>query len=106
MINIEITNSIKDTKIGDVEIAKDDYMVITNGQITSSVKTLKEALNVAIDYLLAEDAELITIFSGKDSDRNLTQEIIENVEEKSPFIDINNYDTNQNVYHYIIGGIK
>lgn len=106
MINIEITNAIKDTSINGIEIKNNDFMLIVDGDIAFSNASIEETLKTAMDYLITKESDLITFLVGADGDMDLANKMVEFVEEKSPFIEVEIMDTNQPIYSYLISGIK
>lgn len=106
MINIEITNAIKDTSIDGVEIHENDFMAIVNGDIKYSMPEVKDTLIASLDELIANDCDVITIFVGQDGDMKLVEELENYVSEKSPFIEVEIFETNQPVYSYLLSGVK
>lgn len=59
-----------------------------------------------MDYLITKESDLITFLVGADGDMDLANKMVEFVEEKSPFIEVEIMDTNQPIYSYLISGIK
>ena len=106
MINVEITNAIKDTSINGVIIKEKDFIAIINGEIKYSNADIKIILIKIMDILLNEECELITFLKGDEGDDDLVNEMINYVEKKSMFTEVKSYQTNQAVYSYIISGVK
>ncbi|MFV0288562.1 MAG: DAK2 domain-containing protein [Mycoplasmatales bacterium] len=105
-INYEITYAIRDTVIDGLKITKDDYLVMKEGKIIKAVKEEKEALNTIMKDLALDTIEIINVLIGIDGKENLITEITEELEEESPFLEIQTYQTNQPVYSYLISAIK
>ena len=81
-------------------------MLIVDGDIAFSNASIEETLKTAMDYLITKESDLITFLVGADGDINLANKMVEFVEEKSPFIEVEIMDTNQPIYSYLISGIK
>ncbi len=102
IVNVEITNAIKDTSIEGVEIKENDFMGIVNGKIKHSTAKLEQLLLDIANEAIEEDCELITILIGEDGNREVIEKLENYVEEKSPFTEITVYETEQPVYSYLI----
>ena len=105
LTNIEITNAIKDTQIEGVEIAKNDFLAIVNGKIKYSMASETQMLAKLVSEFIENDVELITILLGEGGDAKLVSEIVDYIEEKSPFIEVEVHETKQPVYSYLISAL-
>jgi len=98
----QVTYSIRDTKIDDIEVKKDEFMGIFNKKIVvsnpSKLETTKELLNKMID----EDSSLITILAGEDVTKEEKDEIEEYVKESFPDCEYEIKDGKQPVYNFIL----
>lgn len=105
LVNIEVTNAIKDTSIEGVEIHEDDYMAIVNGKIKASVPTIERLLVNMTKQLIEDDAELITFLIGEDGNRELIEKVEDYIDENAPFTEVVVYETKQPVYSYLISSL-
>lgn len=104
--NIEITNAIKDTSIDGVLIKENDFLGIIDGKIKLSVTKIEDLLNEIFEKTLEEDAEILNILVGEDGNVKLIESMVHKIEDESPFMEINIYNTNQPVYSYLISYIS
>lgn len=105
VINFEVTTAIKTTSIEGLEITADDFIAIENGKIKLSIAEEKQLLETIFNNLVELDVDVITVLLGENANVKLIDELIENIEEESPFIEIQKYETEQPVYPYLISGI-
>ncbi len=102
LVNIEITNAIKDTSIEGVEIRENDFMGIVNGKIKHSTSKLERLLLDLANEAIENDAEIITILIGEDGSADVVEKLENYVDEHSPFTEVVVYETNQPVYSYLL----
>ncbi|WOO87374.1 DAK2 domain-containing protein [Mollicutes bacterium LVI A0039] len=103
--SIEVTTAIKTTSIEGIEITENDFIGIVNGKIKLSMAEEKVILKTIFEKLIEADMDVITILLGEGSNVNLIDELIEFIEEESPFTEVQKYVTNQPVYPYLISGV-
>ena len=100
----EVTYAIRDTEIDGKAVHKGDYMGIGDGHMlavgTERVQTVIDAVNEMVD----EDSELLTIYFGADASEEEATEIADLLDEEEAFrdIDIEVVYGGQPVYYYII----
>ncbi|PJK17908.1 hypothetical protein CQS04_03245 [Chryseomicrobium excrementi] len=98
----QITHAVRDTSIDGVEIAKDDFMSISEGKIILATKDLDEAAKELLGAMIDEDAELLTILYGEDTTEDHAQSLAEWVEETYPDVEVEVYNGKQPLYPYIL----
>lgn len=98
----QITNSIRDTEIEGVTIAKDDYLGLVNGKIVLSEADLATALHLTLEQMIDEDVEIVTIFVGEDGDTDIAESIAEQLMAQNDEVEVEIVAGKQPVYHYIL----
>ncbi len=106
IINYEITKSIRDTQINNLEIKNDDFIVIKDGDIVYSNKKQDDVLQFVIDDLDLDEIELLNFLLGEGSNKKIIKKLVKDLEDEYPFLEIEEYNTNQPVYSYLISAIK
>ena len=97
----EVTFAIRDSKNNGVDIAKDDFMGIYDGQIIYINPDRESTVKELISKMADSDSEIITIMYGKDVDKSEVDEIVEFINDEFGFeADIIN--GGQEIYSYII----
>lgn len=97
----QVTYAVRDTKIDDVEIKKDEHMGIVDGKIISCNKDVKVTLENLLETMIDDDSEIVTIFTGEGSDEALVEALAEQFEE-SHDVEFEIHDGKQPVYSYLI----
>lgn len=103
--SVEVTTAIKTTSIEGIDITEDDYIAIVNGKIKLSMASEYEMLKTIFSKMIEADIDVITILLGQDSSIQMIDELIEYIEEESPFTEVQKYNTDQPVYPYLISGV-
>ncbi|NLY72085.1 MAG: DAK2 domain-containing protein [Tissierellia bacterium] len=98
---IQITYSVRNTKIQGFVIKEKDILCIKDGEIVAVEKTPEKALKKVLE-LYGKDYELITVYSGQDADMNKAQKIIDEEQKNNEEIEIELYPGEQPVYFYIL----
>ena len=99
---LEITYAVRDTKLDGIEIKKSDYIGIIDDKIVCSKNNIKETLQYIINNSVDEDSEIITIYLGKDSIEENTLFLKDLVSKDYPDVEIEQVQSQQPVYPYII----
>lgn len=102
VVSGQITNSIRDTEIEGVTIAKDDYLGLVNGKIVLSEADLTNALTLTLEQMINEDTEVVTIFIGEDGDLTIVDTVAEQLMDQYDDIEVEVVAGKQPVYHYIL----
>lgn len=98
----QITNAIRDTEINGLEISKDDFMGLIDGDIKVSTPDLRETSLETIKQMIDEDSELITLIYGENSTEELIDSLVEELEELYPEIEVETHEGGQPVYPLLI----
>ncbi|KXB58660.1 DAK2 domain fusion protein YloV [Gemelliphila asaccharolytica] len=99
---LEITYAVRDTKLDGIEIKKSDYIGIIDDKIVCSKNNIKETLQYIINNSVDEDSEIITIYLGKDSIEENTLFLKDLISKYYPDVEIEQVQSQQPVYPYII----
>ncbi|RAK04079.1 hypothetical protein C8C77_1429 [Halanaerobium saccharolyticum] len=98
---LEITQAVKDSKVNGLEIKKDNYIGLKDGDIVVSNETKKETV-INLLNKVAEAEELVTIYYGEGIDEAEAEEIRNIMEENFDFDEIEIYPGGQPLYPFII----
>lgn len=101
---LEVTYSIRDTQIGNLDIKKGNFICIYDGELISTdenrVEAVKKAFNTIADF---DSKQVLTIFCGQDVPVDEVDVIKEFAETINPFIEVYPIQGDQNIYSFIIG---
>lgn len=98
----QITYSIRDTQINDIDIHKDDYMGLIDDQIELVDKDLTEALYHTLDQMIDTFSSIVTIYIGEEGDENEVNDVIQRLSQQYSDIEFEVVEGNQPVYNYIM----
>lgn len=98
----QITFAIRDTEINNLEIKKDDFMGLIDGEIEVSTNDIEVTSLETIKRMIDEDSEIITLISGEDMEVELVERLVEQLEEIYPDVDVEVHEGGQPVYPLLI----
>ena len=100
--SVNVTYSIRDTKIGGIEVHKDDHIGIMNGKIVASNKKRMETLKTVFKEAKLEEKDIITIIHGKDANEKEINELSKFLKKNYSNVEVEFIQGDQEVYSYII----
>lgn len=98
----QITFAIRDTEINGIQIKKDDFMGLIDGDIKVANNNIKTTCLETIKLMLDEDSEIVTLLYDEDDRKELINEIVEEIEESYPDIEVEIHKGGQPVYPLLI----
>ncbi|WP_311482466.1 DAK2 domain-containing protein [uncultured Anaerococcus sp.] len=102
MHTVEVSISIRDTSVNNIEIKKDDYIGILDGKIVTTKsdieQTTKEAIKIAIEN--DEDISLVTLYYGEETDKRKAKDLVKKLSKEYKDIDVELVYGGQPVYYY------
>lgn len=98
----QVTFAIRDTEINGLEIKKDDYMGLIDGDIEVSNADFEMTSMETIKKMITEDSEIITILYGENTEESFVDSLVEQLEELYPEIEVETHDGGQPVYPLLI----
>ena len=96
--SVEITKAVRDTKVEDLTITKDDFIALVNGKIKYAKKSLKDITNTILADLVTKNTITAVVVSGNEKD----EESQKNIEEKLSGIKTAIINGNQENYYYYL----
>ena len=98
----QITYAVRTTAIDGMEITEGDMIAIGDKGMLAVEKTIPEAALKAMEAMIDEDAELVTLYYGEDVSQEDAQSLLEQAQERFPEVEIELQDGGQPVYYYLI----
>ena len=98
----QITNAVRNTVVGDVEVKEGDFLSIAEGKIVHSCPDITEAVLSSLESMADEDSETISLFYGDGVSEDEAEALSQIIEDKYPDCDIMVNCGMQPVYHYLI----
>lgn len=99
--SLQLTYAIRDTKNGDLDISKDDFIGLENGDIVVKGQELNETFKNLIKHAITDDSGIISIYYGEDITEKDAVKVQEELEKEYPLVDIELYHGGQPLYYYI-----
>ena len=98
----QITYAVRDTTIDGVEIHKDDIMAVGDNGILAAGSGLNKIALEAVEAMIDEESELISIYYGADAEEEAAQQLADQIAEKNPMVEVEVNEGGQPVYYYIM----
>ncbi|WP_281887772.1 DAK2 domain-containing protein [Paenibacillus sp. YYML68] len=98
----QVTYAVRDTQMDGIDIKQGDYICIHNSRIVASGPDLTASCQTLIDSLLADGAEILTLYTGAEASDDVTQQLSAYVEEAHPDVEVEVHEGGQPLYYYII----
>lgn len=99
---VEITQAIKDTKVNGFAIAQNDFIAIFNKEIIEVGKDLFLVAKSCVNKIVDERTQILSIYYGKNVDAKTIEGFIKDLKGEYSNIDIEGYESGNEVYHLII----
>ncbi|MDO5047357.1 MAG: DAK2 domain-containing protein [Anaerococcus sp.] len=99
----EVSISIRDTSVNNIEIKKDEFLGILDGKIITSKDSIEKTSEELIKNAVKDsDASLVTIYYGEEIDKRKAKDFAKKLSKKFKDIDIELVYGGQPVYYYTI----
>ncbi|MDN6162103.1 MAG: DAK2 domain-containing protein [Atopostipes sp.] len=98
----QITFAIRDTEINQLEIKKDDFMGLIDGEIKVSTPDIQKTSIETIKKMIDDDSEIVTLLLGEDSNEELANFLTKELEENYSDIEVEVHNGEQPVYPLLI----
>jgi uncharacterized protein len=99
---IEITRAIRNTKIGDMKIRKNQAIGLLDTDLVAVGNTAAEVLDRVMNEIDLAEAEVVTIYYGQDIEQKEAEKIAGDIKEKYPQMQIEVVKGGQPHYEYIV----
>ncbi|MPQ42441.1 DAK2 domain-containing protein [Clostridium tarantellae] len=97
-----VTYAVRDTEVDGKEIKEGNILGLVEGKIKEVGKNPYEVAITLLDTLVDDESELITLFYGKDSNKEEVDELVSKIEEKYSDLDVQCYNGEQPLYYFIM----
>ena len=98
----QVTYAVRDTRIDDKEIHKDDIMGIGDSGILSVGKNIAETTKEMLAELVDDESGMISIYYGADVSEEDAEKLTAEIEELYPDVDVDTHLGGQPIYYYVI----
>ena len=98
----QVTYAVRDTRIDDKEIHKDDIMGIGDSGILSVGKDIAETTKEMLAELVDDESGMISIYYGADVSEEDADKLTAEIVELYPDVDVDTHLGGQPIYYYVI----
>lgn len=98
----QVTTAIRDTKIDDLDIKKDQFMGIVDGDIATVGDDLIDTAIQMVKKMLDDDSEAITIIYGEGADQKAAEKVQAGILELDDELEVEIHEGDQPVYPFLI----
>lgn len=102
VVSGEVTQANRDTTINGVEIHKNDYLGIVDGDIKIDNADLIKATTETVEKMLDDDTEIITIMYGRDANKEQAEKVVSALKAEHDDLEFEIHDGGQPVYNFLI----
>ncbi|KQL44248.1 hypothetical protein AN963_22765 [Brevibacillus choshinensis] len=96
-----VTNAVRDTRMGDVEIKEGDYIGIAEKEIVTAGPDLMASAVTLLLELVDEDAEIVTMFLGEGATQEQAEALEAALADAYPDVEVEIQDGGQPLYPFI-----
>lgn len=98
----QVTYAVRDTRIDEKEIHKDDIMGIGDDGILSVGTDITETTKDMLAQLVDDESELISIYYGSDVTEEDAENLTAEIEALYPDVDVDVHLGGQPIYYYVV----
>lgn len=98
----QVTYAVRDTKIDDKEIHKDDIMGLGDKGILAVGTDIAETTKAMFAEMIDEDSELVSIYFGADVTEEDANQLTEEIASLYPNVDVDTHFGGQPIYYYVV----
>lgn len=98
----EITYAVRNTTIDGHEISEGDIMCLGDAGLLSVEKSISKAAKLALQKIVKEDSEIMTLYYGKDTKQEDAEALAAELSDCFPELEIELQQGGQPVYYYFI----
>lgn len=102
VISGEVTHAVRDSHIGPFHIKEGDYLGIADGEIQASAPTLASTVEQLLQKMVVPDAEIVTVFYGRDTEEAQAEALERYITEQFPDVEVEMHYGGQPLYYYLI----
>lgn len=96
-----VTYAVRDTSIDGVEIKKGAYMGLFESKITVSNTDQQKVCTELLSAMINDETEIVTIFKGQDASDDITDAIVNFIEDNYEDAEVEIQDGQQPIYSYM-----
>ena len=102
----QVTYAVRDTVISGMEIKQGNIMGIGDHDILSVGTIVEDTAIEMLDKMIDDESELVSVYFGEEVDEEVANELVSEIEERYPDVDVECHSGGQPIYYYIISVIS
>lgn len=99
---VEITKAVRNTKINGFEIEEGDFIGISKKEIIACDKDMLKVALACVEKIVDSTTQILSIYYGKGVALEDIEVLVKNIQEIYPKIDIESYESGNEIYQLII----
>jgi DAK2 domain fusion protein YloV len=99
---IEVTHATRSTKLNGLNIKKGQVIGLLDGELVTAGDSLNDVVNEMLGHLSFDEAQLLTIYSGRDVPEAESKKLSQAIQRQHPSLEIEVVNGGQPYYDYII----
>ena len=101
VVTIEVTQAVRDTSVDGVAVNLGDYIALLDDRLVITAGSPEDALQRAIELAGADADSILTIYQGADADHDAADACADELEARTPGIQVDRINGGQPHYHYL-----
>ncbi len=101
VITAQVTRSVRDSHMGGLDIAKNDFIGFAGKEMLADAATLPEAAEMLLSRLDMTDREVMIVICGKEADARDVDAVREYMHSAHPAVELFEIDGGQDIYPFI-----
>ena len=98
----QVTYAVRDTSINGMEIKQGNIMGIGDHDILAVGSIVEDTAMEMLAKMIDDDSELVSVYFGEEVDEDMANDLVAEIEEKYPNVDVECHSGGQPIYYYII----
>jgi dihydroxyacetone kinase-like predicted kinase len=99
---VEVTNAVRDSRVGDRDIAKGEVVGMLDGRLVSSGGEVEEVVLAALGELPPGSVEVVTIYRGAEVAAAAAEGLAGAIRQRFPNLEVECHDGGQALYPFIL----
>jgi DAK2 domain fusion protein YloV len=99
---IEVTNAVRDSKIGDRRVPEGALIGVLDGEVVSTGSDIEPVVLEALEGLPKDSVEVVTLYRGGDVGEATGEQLEQAIRDRFPGLEVEQHEGGQALYQFII----
>jgi DAK2 domain fusion protein YloV len=100
--SIEVTNAVRESKIGDRRVPEGALIGMLDGQLVSTGSDIESVVLEALEVLPKDSVEVVTLYRGAGAEEATSEQLERAIRERFPSLEVEQHEGGQALYQFII----